>query len=405
MLDINDVNKEEKKLPLFRLAFRSLFLFGSAFSVIAIIFWLLFLNDPTQFLNNSNQLLQPYGGWFWWHGHEMLFGFGVAIIVGFLLTAVQTWTGVPGLSGWPLFGLFLVWFCARVFMFFPMIPHGFIAIIDILFLPIAVFILCRPIIATKRWRNLVFAPLLLLITWASGYSHYRLLQGDSVSLPETQSTILLITLIILVMGGRVIPFFTSSALGIKKPQPIVVVEWLAIFPVVLVVLFSLISRQLAPELLVGILLLIATIANAIRLGRWHTNLTVSTPLLWSLHLSYLFIIFSLGLLSLYHFGINLLLSSTLHGLTIGGMGLMILAMISRVSLGHTGRPLMVGKLITLGYVLLAVATVTRVAAPLLTEQLTLWYTLSGVCWILAYSIFVLIYWPILTKPRADGRPG
>jgi uncharacterized protein involved in response to NO len=111
------------------------------------------------------------------------------------------------------------------------------------------------------------------------------------------------------------------------------------------------------------------------------------------------------MLSLFHFGLNLSLSSTLHGLTIGGMGLMILAMISRVSLGHTGRPLKVGKLITFGYILLVTATIARVVTPLLTNQPTNGYLLSALCWIAAFSLFVYIYWPILTSPRADGRPG
>jgi uncharacterized protein involved in response to NO len=115
-------------------------------------------------------------------------------------------------------------------------------------------------------------------------------------------------------------------------------------------------------------------------------------------------ILSIGTLALFHFGLNLPLSTTLHGLTIGGMGLMILAMISRVSLGHTGRPLKVGRLISFSYLLLVIATIIRVATPLFTNQTTNGYLISAFCWITAYSLFVCIYWSVLTSPRADGRP-
>lgn len=398
MINITDVKKEDAKPPIFRLAFRPFFLFGSLFSVIAILLWALFLNNPSL-------SIQPYGGWFWWHGHEMLFGFGCAIIISFLLTAVQNWSGLPGLSGWPLAALFLLWLAGRLLLLFPITSHILTAITDVLFLPVAALILCKPIVTAKLWRNLMFIPLLLLLSWANGYSHYRLLQGDAFSLPETQSTILIITMIILIVGGRVIPFFTANALNLKKPQPVFALELLSILPLVLVVSYSLLSRQVTPDITVGILLLVTALTNAIRFGRWNAKLTVSAPLLWSLHLSYLLIILSIGMLSLFHFGLNLSLSSTLHGLTIGGMGLMILAMISRVSLGHTGRPLKVGKLITFGYILLVTASIVRVVTPLLTNQPTNGYLLSAFCWIAAYFLFVLVYWPVLTSPRADGRPG
>jgi len=398
VINITDVKKEDAKPPIFRLAFRPFFLFGSLFSVIAILLWALFLNNPSL-------SIQPYGGWFWWHGHEMLFGFGCAIIISFLLTVVQNWSGLPGLSGWPLAALFLLWLAGRLLLLFPITSHILIAITDVLFLPVAALILCKPIVTAKLWRNLMFIPLLLLLSWANGYSHYRLLQGDAFSLPETQSTILIITMIILIVGGRVIPFFTANALNLKKPQPVFALELLSILPLVLVVSYSLLSRQVTPDITVGILLLVTALTNAIRFGRWNAKLTVSAPLLWSLHLSYLLIILSIGMLSLFHFGLNLSLSSTLHGLTIGGMGLMILAMISRVSLGHTGRPLKVGKLITFGYILLVTASIVRVVTPLLTNQPTNGYLLSAFCWIAAYFLFVLVYWPVLTSPRADGRPG
>ncbi|MDX2464518.1 MAG: NnrS family protein [Porticoccus sp.] len=398
MVNIIDRQQEERKLSLFRLAFRPFFLFASLFSILALSLWAIFLYNPTS-------MWQPLGGWYWWHGHEMLFGFVSAIIVGFLLTAVQNWSGIPGLSGWPLALLFIIWLAGRLLVLFPVIPKIAIAVLDTSFLPIAAITLSYPIIRTKLWRNLAFVPLLLLMAWTNGHAHYRLMQGEAFSLPDTQGTILLITLIIIVMGGRVIPFFTTNALGLKKPQPIVVIELLAIVPLLLVTLYSLITQNLQPQPHQGFLLLISVVANAIRIGRWKSELTLKNPLLWSLHLAYLFIILSLSLLTLYHFKLSIPLTSSLHGLTVGGMGLMILAMISRVSLGHTGRTLNVGTGMILGYIALIIATVMRVIPPLITSQLTPWYILSALCWLFAYVAFVWIYWPVLTRPRADGKPG
>ncbi|MEH6616695.1 MAG: NnrS family protein [Porticoccus sp.] len=398
MLNITDMKQEQKKPPIFRLAFRPFFLFGSLFSVLALLLWAVFLNDPTL-------TWQPYGGWMWWHGHEMLFGFSIAIIVGFLLTAIQNWSGLPGLSGWPLAGLFSFWLAGRLLMLFPIIPREIIAIIDTLFLPLSAAVLARPIVAAKLWRNLMFIPLFLLLAWTNGHSHYRLIGGDILSLPDTQTTILIITLIIVIMGGRVIPFFTANATQTPKPQPVLILELLSISSLGLAALFTLITGSLTPEPILGILFLLSAFTNAIRMGRWQGTITFGNPLLWSLHLAYLLIIISLGLLGAYHFGLAIPLSTALHGLTIGGIGLMILSMISRVSLGHTGRMLHVGIWITLGYGTMAVSTIVRVIAPLITNHPSPLYMVSIACWVFAYLAFLVIYWPVLTQPRVDGRPG
>ena len=398
MLNITDLKAEEKKPPLFRLAFRPFFLFSCVFSVIALILW-------GGHLSGTLQAIEPYGGWFWWHGHEMLFGFVCAIIVGFLLTAVQNWSGTPGLSGWPLAGLFLVWLLGRLFIALPVIPALLIAIIDVLFLPLAAFALARPVIATKLWRNMIFVPLLLLLAWTNYKTHSVLLNGNAFALLHTQSTILIITVIMAVLGGRVIPFFTANATRTPKPKPIKIIEVLAIGGLVAPLLFNLIIKDIAPNTIIGLFYLVAAIANLIRFSRWQFQLTFDNPLLWSLHLAYLFVCISLVMLAAYHFGLNMPLTTALHGLTVGAMGLLILAMISRVSLGHTGRMLIVGKWISGGYIALAVAAITRLLAPFITDNTTELHLISIAAWVLGYSAFVVIYWPVLTQPRVDGRPG
>lgn len=398
MLNITDLKQEQKKPPIFRLAFRPFFLFGSLFSIIALLLWAIFLNNPSI-------AWQPYGGWLWWHGHEMLFGFSAAIIVGFLLTAIQNWSGIPGLSGWPLAGLFGFWLLGRLLMLFPIAPTEIIAIVDTLFLPLAAFALARPIVAAKLWRNLMFIPLILLLAWTNGHNHYRLIGGDLLSLPDTQSTILMVTLIIVIMGGRVIPFFTANATSAQKPQPLFILELFSIVSLGLATAYTLITGSLSAEPVLGVLFVVSAFTNAIRMGRWNGMLTFGNPLLWSLHLAYLLIIISLGLLGAFHFGLEVPLSTVLHGLTIGGIGLMVLAMISRVSLGHTGRVLQVGRWITLGYAAVALSAIVRVIAPLATNHPSSLYLFSIACWIFGYLAFLVIYWPMLIKPRVDGKPG
>lgn len=398
MLNITDLKTEQRKLPLFRLAFRPLFLFGTLFSVIALVLWGLFLTSPTI-------ALQPYGGWLWWHGHEMLFGFVCAIIVGFLLTAVQNWTGIPGLSGWPLAGLFSVWLLARLLMLFPLLPGVLIAIIDVLFLPLAALVLARPVIASRNQRNLVFVPLLLLLAYTNAGSHYPIISSQGFALQWTLSTILTITLIMSVLGGRVIPFFTANATRTEKPQPLMALEVIAIGSVLLPLLYSLFTLDIAPNNGIGISFLIAVLAHTLRFARWQSWRTLDNPLLWSLHLAYLFIIAGFALLTAYHFGYAIPLTTALHGLTVGGMGLLILAMISRVSLGHTGRMLIVNRWIAISYAVLALAAIARLCAffaPAFTIHL---HVASIAAWVLGYLIFAVIYWPVLTQPRIDGRPG
>ena len=299
--------------------------------------------------------------------------------------------------------LFALWLLGRLLMFFPIIPATFIAIIDVSFLPLAAVVLARPVIAAKIWRNAVF--ILLLLAWTNGQVHYHLLNGNGFALPDTQTTVLIITLIMAVMGGRVIPFFTATATQTTKPQPLMPVELLAIGSLVAVVLYSLFTGNLQPNKAIGSLYLVSAIFHGIRFSRWQFQLTFNNPLLWSLHLSYAFITISLGLLASYHFGLGFPLSTALHGLTVGGMGLLILAMISRVSLGHTGRMLKVGNWISGGFIALAIATIARLSAPFIGDQTTNLYLIGIAAWVFGYLAFVIVYWPVLTQTRTDGRPG
>ncbi|QCG47976.1 NnrS family protein [Aeromonas schubertii] len=398
MHQILDSQKEEAIPPLLRLGFRPFFLLGALFSVIAMTLWWLQLTGHLALPALSNPI--------WWHAHEMLFGFGSAIVAGFLLTAVQNWTGFPGLRGYRLGVIVALWLVPRLLL--PLLGnhHWLLMACDLLWLPLTAFYLARPIVRVRQWRNLFFVPLLLVLTGLNASSWWL---GSDWLLTEKLliATVLLFTTLIAVMGGRVIPFFTSRATQTPKAEPLPRLERLALGSLWLllaswIVLPMSLLQQPAWALLYGV----ATITHLLRLSRWQWRATGAHPLLWSLHLSYLFIPLGLAAMGWWSLGGPLSLSTASHFLSVGVMGGMILAMMARVSLGHTGRMLTVGRAMILAFVLLFAAVLLRAALPLLlpTQILVAWHG-GAWGWILAYGLFAWIYLPILSAPRADGRPG
>lgn len=393
---IGEPPQPDNSLPLLRLAFRPFFLLGALFSMVSVALW------SAAFVG----LLQVdvYGGALWWHMHEMLFGFVSAIVVGFLLTAVQTWTGVPGIKGRGLLLLLLLWLSGRVAFFVPL-PEMIIAAVDIAFLPVAALVLGRSVLKVKQWRNSIFIPILLAMAAANVVLHYAAQQSEFALQAEAgRFVVMLVALLMTVMGGRVIPMFTASGTRTERVQALPLLEKAAIGSTALAVVVSAPGFD-PPTVVAAAIFLAAALCQAVRVFRWRFSVTVKTPLVWSLHLSYWCI--PLGLLLE---GMSLLQapvshSQAVHTLGVGGMGLMILAMISRVSLGHTGRPLAVNAGMSIAFMSLFLAFLARVFG----IYLGLVYSsviIFAVClWLWAYGSFLLAYWPILSRPRADGRPG
>jgi len=395
---MNSINS--KTIPLFALAFRPLFLFGSLFSVLAIGWW-------THFWLNPNDWI-PYGGHIWWHSHEMLFGFGIAIVTGFLLTAVRNWTGVAGISNLPLATLVILWLAGRIVISFGShLPWWAILSIDVSYLLFAAIALAYPIIKVKQWRNLMFIPILVTLGLLNAISHWSVNANQpEIGLKIIHTTILLFVLIIAIIGGRVMPMFTANGAGCKKLAPIRWLEIVSIVSILAMITVALVGfNEVEPKILFSISA-IAAISNAIRFSRWGIQNTWSIPLLWSLHLSYIFIPIGFTLLAFYSMGWVNNLSAVLHTFTIGAIGGMILSMISRVSLGHTGRPLKAPKLLSIAYAVMLIATLIRIITPiLLPDFYSLSIGLSGLLWTLAFIFFVIVYAPMLLTRRADGRPG
>ncbi|WP_018692712.1 NnrS family protein [Algicola sagamiensis] len=401
MIQITDTKQEEQMPALFRLAFRPFFLLGAFFSLLAMIVWGSFWHGQI--------LLSPYGGYFWWHQHEMLFGFTTAIIVGFLFTAVQTWTGIRGLRGKPLASLVFLWIFGRALIGFPeQLPMQFIAIIDLSFLPVAGLILARYVVAVRQWRNFIFIPLLTLLTIANAQMHWGVYSAQAQWITQgAHSAVMIITLVMTVMGGRVIPFFTARGLKKDKPEPITVLEYMSQGGVLLLCLTSLFGGfETLPDKLLAGLFFIAASAQSIRFLRWRPWQTYCVPLLWSLHASFGFVTVGLWLWGAYFAGMLPSPTFGIHAITVGGMGGMILAMMSRVSLGHTGRSLVPPTPIVVGFFAMATAAFIRAIFPTLWPTLNHYaYSLSIGLWVIAYGLFLICYTKMLCQPRLDGRPG
>jgi len=336
----------------------------------------------------------------------MLFGFGAAIVAGFLLTAVQNWTAHPGVRSWPLALVVGLWALPRIMLPWLGEANLLLMVADLLWLPLCAGLLAKPIIATRQWRNLFFVPLLLILTLLNGISwgwHDDWMTTEHWLI----TTVLLFTVLIAVMGGRVIPFFTARATGVEKVAPLLWLERLSLGSLWLLLgCWLVLPTPLVTSPLMAPLYLIAAVLHLWRPLRWRPFTTLRQPLLWSLHLAYLFIPAGLAAFALQTTGWPISLSLASHLLSAGAMGTMILAMIARVSLGHSGRALQVGRRITLAFALVITAALLRVLLPLFWPIHTLsgWNT-SGLAWSLAYGLFVWIYAPILCRPRVDGRPG
>lgn len=401
MMQITDLQKEQKITPLLRLGFRPFFLSGAIFSIVAIILWLLMYKGTIN--------LSPLGGGYWWHIHEMIFGFGCAIIAGFLLTAIQNWTGVRGAQGTTLLVLFLLWLAGRIVLLVPSVFSDIITtIIDLSFLPVVAYVLAKPLIATKQYNNLFFVPLLLLFTLANLEMHLAIYFPQTFTITYAgYAGVMLITLLMSVMAGRVAPMFTANGTKTAKATPL---PWLdkVTNGSLAIAMFSLLMEPIIgfSQQFFGIILIIAGIFQTMRWLRWRPWITLGVPLLWSFHLAIKFIAYGLIILGASYLIPEIPSSHMWHLLTVGGMGGLILAMISRVSLGHTGRPLSPPKAMTAAYIFITLAAIIRAFGPwALPEKTVLFIDISGTFWLFAFGIFVITYAPMLMSGRKDGRPG
>ena len=383
--------------PLLRLAFRPFFLGGCLLAVLVIPLWLAAFSGLISHWT-------PAGGWLGWHRHELLFGFGLAIIAGFLLTAVQTWTGRPGISATPLAALALLWLCARL-AWLANAPWPLLVVLELGF-PLALAVLMGMTLwQVRQKRNYPIVLVLLLLAAADGLSLRGLVQGhEGWQRQGVLAGIWLVAVMMGLIGGRVIPFFTQRGLGrVEGVAPWAWLDWSLLLGSVLVALLYAAGPALNPDVRVGLLFAVLAVGHLLRLIRWHDRALWRVPLLWSLHLAYGWLAVACLGMALWHFGVSINPSLAVHSLTIGAMGGLVLAMIARVTLGHTGRPLEPPSGMTLAFILLNLACLSRVGLVVFFPLAALW--LAGLCWTLAFALYAWRYGPMLLRSRVDGHPG
>lgn len=377
-------------MTLFALGFRPFFLLASLSGSLLMLLWLLTLTYGLSWPGIPDPLA--------WHRHEMLFGYTGAVVAGFLLTATRRWTGRSTPDGWPLAVLVGIWLAARLLPLLVNLPWLYVSV-DLAFW-LGLLLSLWHTLRTAEWRNRVFLLLVALLGSAAALSHAPQL-GFNPWLGHLGAHLGLdlLLVVMVVVANRVIPFFTQ--LGLQRPA-FTPQAWLdRPLPWLLAVL--LLADLLLPmtwqagfiNLLVGCWLLP-------RLLLWHDRGIWRKSLLWSLHLAYGFLVLGLLLRGVGMLGlINPYLG--IHALTVGGIGLLTLSMMSRVALGHTGRALQPSRWIVLALLLMLSAALIRVLATGWLGLLA--YQLSAACWALALLIYFLVYVPILTQPRPDGQPG
>jgi len=386
----------------FSYSFRPFFLLGSIFSIVIVALWLAALHAPMG--------LPPM--MLYWHGHEMLVGFAMAAVAGFVLTAVANWTKRPAIHGAPLMLLVASWLIGRVIMGFAFaFPPVLAAVADMLFPLLLLFLVGREIVSGGNNRNYPVVFIVGLMAALNLLYHLSRAEFAGFGLVQERMAIYLllhlVLLLIAVIGGRIVPAFTGNWLRMKHgPEVKMPVSNIALDIVALV---SMIAVGIADALMplypasVDWLLISAGLAAAAHLGRllfWRGLATVSNPLLFVLHVAYLW--FPLGYIcyAASYSGFALPPSVALHALTMGVIGMMIYAVTTRVALGHTGRPLLASRSVVIAYGLMMLAVIVRIAGAFSTNYLSMVDT-SGLLWMIAFGIFIYVYWPVLTTPRPD----
>jgi len=378
---------------LLRLGFRPFYLGAATFGALAIPFWLaLFLGQVEVDLAVAPLL---------WHAHEMLFGFAVAVIVGFLLTAGKAWTGQATPRGAFLGALASLWLAARIAAVTG--PYALYAALDLLLLPVVTAVLVDVLVRARSHRNLPLAGILLLLSLANLSFHLAVIGAIATPpMHALHAALALIVMIECVITGRVIPAFTNNVTpGLKlAARPALERATLA------VTALALLAWVVAvPAGLTAIFFGLAAAVHLRRQGSWRPWVTRGRPILWILHAAYLWLPVGFALLALAQFG-WISASAGVHALAVGTTAGLIIGMVTRTARGHTGRPLQASKAEVLAYLLVLAAAVLRVVLPLLAPQ---WFVQSlvaaALAWSAAFAIYLVIYTPWLVTTRLDGKDG
>ena len=384
-------------MPVAAKGFRPFFFLAGAFAVAILPLWMLALLG----LSNPGTYLDAV----YWHAHEMVFGFAVAVIAGFLLTAVGNWTKRETLVGAPLLVLAALWLFGRIALSgADLFPRWLPAVADLAFLPALGVVLGRSLFVTNNKRNFVMLAILTALFVANLTIHLDVLgvlpgwrrRGSLVAVD-------IVVLLMVVMAGRTFPMFTRNATGQTSIRSLPILDALSIGAMALLLVLDAAAPDLA---LTAIVSAIAGVLAAVRTAHWGARRSFGTPLLWILHIGYLWIPVGLVLRALSAMTASVPASIATHALTVGAIGALTLGMMSRVALGHTGRMLTTSRTVVASFIVVTLAAIVRVSGPLVgaAHYRTTVFT-AGTLWTFAFALFLYAYARILVSPRVDAKPG
>jgi uncharacterized protein involved in response to NO len=378
-------------------AFRPFFLLSGLFAVVVMGIWFIAVTGPTGV--SAAMML--------WHGHEMLVGFAMAAVAGFLLTAIATWTGRPPVAGGRLAILVAAWVLGRISMLYWLgLPAVVGAATDLVFPVLLCVFVAQEVIAGRSRRNypIILITLLLLaldLTYHLGVT--GVLPGADRF--AVYMLLHLLLLLITIIGGRIVPSFTANWLRAKGstrlPRSYALLEWTVPILTVMACFYSTFDPNSS---VTGGIAAAAAVSHGLRLMFWRGLSTRSEPLLFVMHVAYAWLPIGYALTALASFGLGVTLVGALHALAMGGVAGMILAVTTRVALGHTGRPLHAARLTVIAYWLFNIAVVVRVLG-YLSDRYMLTVELAAIGWIATFALFLWVYWPILSGPPEEQGSG
>jgi uncharacterized protein involved in response to NO len=339
----------------------------------------------------------------------MLFGFAAAAIAGFLLTSVPVWTERPPVVGVRLAGLAALWLAGRIALALPgRLPAALVAALDLAFLPLLALAVAAPLVATRQRRNYGFPPLLLGLGLANALVHAEALGlGYGLAQAGLRLGVDLIALLVAVIGGRITPSFTQNALRREgDATPVLQRVWANRAALAAVMLYAAVDLLAPRTAASGAFAGVAAVLLAARMSGWRTLRTRRDPLVWSLHAGHAWLVVGFACIAAGDLGAPLFWTAGVHALTAGAFGAMILAVTTRVALGHTGRPLAAPRGIPLAYALVSLGALLRVLGPLAAPGWSVHFIVcGGLLWSAAFALFLAVYAPILLRARVDGRSG
>jgi|CXWL01.1.fsa_nt_gi uncharacterized protein involved in response to NO len=393
MADQADEQPGYRGIAFFSSGFRPFFLGAALFAGVAVPVWILVFAEVGQ-----SNFLYPARDW---HVHEMVFGFLPALITGFLFTAIPNWTDRPPIRGYELMLLFALWLAGRLLIALPWFTPLLSAVVDAGFLIAVAGLVWREIALSKSWDRAPMGVLVSLLAGANILFHVLSLGGAETDRSERMALAMVMMLLTLI-GGRLIPNFTGELLTnagrLEQPASFSRYDGLSIG----LVGFAVVSWIVQPHSMVtGWLFAIAGVANFRRLMRWYGWLTWREPLVLILHVGYGWFALSLLVLGGAILGIGLPKEDAVHAFTSGAVGAMTLAVMTRASLGHTGRPRHAGTLTVCIYMLVNVGAVLRVFGPLTNLPTNLVLGVAAASWSGAYLLFAMVYGPYLLRPSLD----